>query len=139
MRDSQYAGNSWTVVDRMVWHPKSEEILGLYMGDQVFRWNPSTNSQQEVEAEGSILACSPGGKFFTVGESQGNIKLYSFHHFTMTYKLSCGHIINDICFSPDSKRLYGLHGPWCIVWEPNALLSGEESGEGSGFWRCLYT
>ncbi|KAL5045518.1 hypothetical protein BDW71DRAFT_208333 [Aspergillus fruticulosus] len=131
MRDPKYVGNSWTVVDQMVWHPKSKEILGLYMGGQVFRWNPYTNSQQELEAEGSILACSPEGKFFTVGDSQGNIKLYSFNHFTLIYTLSCDHRITDICFSPDSKRLYDLRGPWCNVWEPNALIAGEDSGEDS--------
>ncbi|KAJ5185120.1 Cytochrome cd1-nitrite reductase-like C-terminal heme d1 [Penicillium cf. griseofulvum] len=131
MRSHEYAGNSWTVVDQMIWHPKSQEVLGLYMGGQVFRWNPYTNSQQELEAEGKLIACSPEGKFFTVGDTQGMIKLYSFHHFTLIYKLSCDHAINDICFSPDSKRLYDLRGPWCNVWEPNALLAGDENGEDS--------
>ncbi|KAI9369763.1 hypothetical protein BJX61DRAFT_545262 [Aspergillus egyptiacus] len=131
MRDPKYVGNSWTVVDQMVWHPKSKEILGLYMGGQVFRWNPYKNSQQELEAEGSILACSQEGKFFTVGDSQGNIKVYSFNHFALIYTLSCEHMISGLCFSPDSKRLYDLRGPWCNVWEPNCLLAGEESGEDS--------
>ncbi|KGO65030.1 hypothetical protein PEX1_017620 [Penicillium expansum] len=131
MRSHEYAGNSWSVVDQIIWHPKSQEILGLYGGGQVFRWNPYTNSQQELEAEGAILACSPEGKFFTIGDSQGTIKLYSFHHFTMIYKLSCDQMITDICFSPDSKRLYDLRGPWCNVWEPNALLAGDESSDDS--------
>lgn len=131
MRDPEYVGNRWTVVDQMVWHPKCEEILGLYMGGQVFKWNPYTNSQQELEAEGSILACSPEGKFFTIGDSQGTIKLYNFHHFAMVYKLSYDEMITNICFSPDSKRLYDLRGSWCNVWEPNALLAGEENGEES--------
>ncbi|KAJ5467484.1 Cytochrome cd1-nitrite reductase-likeC-terminal heme d1 [Penicillium sp. IBT 31633x] len=131
MRSHEYAGNSWTVVDQMIWHPNSQDIVGLYMGWQVFRWNPYTNTQQELEAEGSILACSPEGKFFTTGDSQGTIKLYNFHHFTMIYKLSCDQMITDICFSPDSKRLYDLRGSWCNVWEPNALLAGEDNGEDS--------
>lgn len=131
MRSHEYAGNSWTVVDQMIWHPKSQDILGLYMGGQVFRWNPYTNSQQEMEAEGSIIACSPEGKFFTTGDSQGTIKLYSFHHFALIYKLSCDQMITDICFSPDSKRLYDLRGPWCNVWEPNALLAGDENSDDS--------
>ncbi|KAJ5774116.1 Cytochrome cd1-nitrite reductase-like C-terminal heme d1 [Penicillium paradoxum] len=131
MRSPEYAGNAWTVVDQVIWHPKSDEIIGLYMGGQVFRWNPYTNTQQELEAEGSILACSPEGKFFTVGDSQGTIKLYNFHHFTMVYKLSYNQVITDLCFSPDSKRLYDLRGAWCNVWEPNALLAGEENGDDS--------
>ncbi|OQE46137.1 hypothetical protein PENCOP_c001G06589 [Penicillium coprophilum] len=131
MRDHEYAGNSWSVVDQMIWHPRSQEILGVYMGGQVFRWDPYTNSQQELEADAKIIACSPEGKFFTVGDRQGTIKLYSFHHFTLIYKLSCDHTITDICFSPDSKRIYDLRGPWCNVWEPNALLAGDENGEDS--------
>ncbi|KAJ5657796.1 uncharacterized protein N7484_001445 [Penicillium longicatenatum] len=131
MRSQELAGNLWTVVDQIVWHPKSEEVLGLYMGGQVFRWNPYTDSQQELDARGSILACSPEGKFFAVGDSQGTLKLYNFHHFSMIYKLSCDKMITDICFSPDSRRLYDLRGAWCNVWEPNALLSGEDHGDNS--------
>ncbi|KAJ5834799.1 Cytochrome cd1-nitrite reductase-like C-terminal heme d1 [Penicillium robsamsonii] len=131
MRDHEYAGNSWSVVDQMIWHPKSQEVLGVYMGGQVFRWDPYKNSQQELEADAKLLACSPEGKFFAVGDRQGAIKLYNFHHFTLIYKLSCDDMINHICFSPDSKRLYDLRGPWCNVWEPNALLAGDENGEDS--------
>ncbi len=30
--------------------------------------------------------------------------------------------MNDISFSPDSRRLFDLRGQFCNVWEPNALL-----------------
>lgn len=127
MRNQEYAGNSWTVVDQMIWHPQSEEIVGLYMGGQVFRWNPWDDTQQELQAYGSIIASSPEGKFFAIGDSGGTIKLYNFQHFTLIYQLSCENLINDICFSPDSKRLYDLRGQFCNVWGPNALLRADES------------
>lgn len=129
MRNQEYAGNAWTVVDQVIWHPQSEEVVGLYMGGQVFRWNPWDDTQQELEVYGSILASSPEGKFFVIGDSNGTIKLYNFHHFALIYQLSCENLINDICFSPDSKRLYDLRGQFCNVWEPNALMRADESVE----------
>ena len=129
MRNQDYAGNAWTVVDQVIWHPKSDEVLGLYMGGQVFRWNPYSHSQQELQAEASIIASSPEGKFFVTGDSNGTIKLYNFHHFALIYQLSCENMINDICFSPDSKRLYDIRGQFCNIWEPNALLRADETGE----------
>lgn len=129
MRNQEYAGNSWTVVDQVIWHPKSDEVVGLYMGGHVFRWNPWDNTQQEQQAYGSILASSPEGKFFVIGDSNGTIKLYNFQHFALIYQLSCENLINDICFSPDSKRLYDLRGQFCNVWEPNALMRADEATE----------
>lgn len=129
MRSKDYAGNAWTVVDQVIWHPQSEEVIGLYMGGQVFRWNPWEDTQQELQAYGSILASSPDGKFFAIGDSNGTIKLYNFQHFVLIYQLSCENLINDICFSPDSKRLYDLRGQFCNIWEPNALVRADESVE----------
>lgn len=129
MRNQDYAGNAWTVVDQVIWHPQSEEVIGLYMGGQVFRWNPWDNTQQELQTSASIVASSPEGKFFAVGDSNGTIKLYNFQHFALVYQLSCENLINDICFSPDSKRLYDLRGQFCNVWGPNALMRADESVE----------
>ena len=129
MRNQAYAGNSWTVVNQVIWHPKSEEVIGIYFGGYIFRWNPFENVQQELQGEATILASSPEGKFFATGDSHGTIKLYNFHHFALIYQLSCEHAINDVCFSPDSKRLYDLRGQFCNVWEPNALIRVDETGE----------
>lgn len=129
MRNQEYAGNAWTVVDQMIWHPMSEEVIGLYMGGHVFRWSPWHDTQQELQAYGSILASSPDGNHFVVGDSNGMIKLYNFHHFALIYQLSYENMINDICFSPDSKRLYDLRGQFCNIWEPGALMRAYESVE----------
>lgn len=129
MRNKEYAGNSWTVVDKFIWHSSSEEVLGLYQGGVICRWNPYTDTQQEVQANGSTLACSQDGKFFAVGDPNGIVNLYDFHYFVRIYQLSYGNMIKDICFSPDSKRLYDVRGQFCNVWEPNALLRAEESNE----------
>jgi len=129
MRDEEYAGNSWSVVDQVTWHPSGESIVGLYLGGHVFRWDLFQNNQQELQAEASVLACSPEGNFFAVGTSDGTIKLYNYHHFALVYQLSCDSMIHDLCFSPDGKRIYDVRGQYCNVWEPNALIRWEDGGE----------
>lgn len=143
MRNQEYDGNSWTTVDQVIWHPNSEEVLGLYMGGYVFRWNPENDTQQELQAKASLLACSPDGKLFATGDSNGTIKLYNFHHFALIYQLSCPNMLDDICFSPDGKRLYDLRGQFCSIWEPNALIrlcdTSQEDSEGGSEMASIPT
>lgn len=129
MRNQEFAGNSWSVVDQVIWHPKFVEVLGLYMGGHVFRWNPQTDAQQEPKSEAGVLACSPDGRFFAIGDTSGTIKLYNFDHFALVYHLSCESMINDIRFSPDSKRSYDLRGQFCNIWDPNALIRADDAYE----------
>jgi WD40 repeat protein len=129
MRSKDIAGNGWTVVDQVIWHPGSDEVIGLYMACKVFRWNPFTNTQQELHDDASVIASSPDGRFFATGDCHGTIKLYDFDQFTTVYQLSCEDMINDICFSPDGKRLYDVRGQFCNVWEPNTLLRADENPE----------
>lgn len=95
----------------------------------MFRWDPFRNVQQEMQAEASILACSPDGKFFAIGDPNGTIKLYDFDHFALVYSLSCDTMINDCCFSSDGKRLYDVRGQYCNVWEPNVLIRSDHTGD----------
>ena len=112
----------WAPVDRMVWHPFSGEVLGLYLGGYVFKWHPYNGTHHEIYASASIIACSPEGTFFATGDATGTIKLYNFEQFALVYQLSCANVVNDIAFSSDSRRLYDLRGQFCDVWEPNTLL-----------------
>jgi hypothetical protein len=115
MRSRDYAGNAWTVVDEMLWHPSGQDILGIYMNGQVFRWNPFENTQQEIAAEAKYLACSPDGRFFATGDRHGTIKVFNYDHFVLVYQLAVEGLINNICFSPDGKRLFDVRGHYCNV------------------------
>jgi len=133
--NQEHEGTSWKAVEQVLWHPNSEEVqvLGLYVGGNIFRWNPYFNTPQELQAHASILALSPEGNIFATGDHNGTIKLYDFNNFALTYQLSYTDMINDICFSPDSKRLYDVRGQFCNIWEPQVLIridgsSGEDSG-----------
>jgi WD40 repeat protein len=119
----------WAPVDRAVWHPYSGEVLGLYLGGYVFKWHPYSGTHQEIYASASVIACSPEGTFFATGDGSGMVKLYNFDHFALVYQLSCEAVVNDISFSPDSRRLYDLRGQFCNVWEPNALLRLDDIDE----------
>jgi WD40 repeat protein len=136
--NQEHEGTSWKAVEQVLWHPNAEEVqvLGLYVGGDIFRWNPYFNTPQELQAHASILALSPEGNVFATGDHNGTIKLYDFHNFALIYQLSYADMINDICFSPDSKRLYDVRGQFCNIWEPQVLIridgtSEEDSGYGS--------
>lgn len=128
-RNPNDPNNLWAPVDRIVWHPFSGEVLGLYLGGYVFKWHPYNGTHQEIYASASVIACSPEGTFFATGDASGKIKLYNFDQFALVYQLSCDNVVNDISFSPDSRRLYDLRGQFCNVWEPNALLRLDDVDE----------
>jgi WD40 repeat protein len=128
-RNPNDPNNLWAPVDRVVWHPYSGEVLGLYLGGYVFKWHPYNGTHQEIYASASVIACSPEGTFFATGDGGGTIKLYDFDHFALIYQLSYENVVNDISFSPDSRRLYDLRGQFCNVWEPNALLRLDDVDE----------
>ena len=112
----------WAPVSCMVWHPFSMEILGLYIGGGIFKWDPYNGTHQEIHELASVITCSPEGSFFATANSRGTIKLYNFEQFALVCQISCADAVNDICFSPDGQRLYDIRGQFCNVWEPNALL-----------------
>lgn len=121
--------NAWTAVDRVLWHPTSGEILGLYMDGCVFKWNPYEEVGQEVRARASEVECSPDGALFATSDITGNIKIWNYDHFALIYQLSCDNDVTGICFSPDCRRLYDLSGSLCNIWEPNVLIRLTESDE----------
>lgn len=122
-------GNGWPIVDKVLWHPGTDEVVGIAYGFSVFRWDPVTEARQEFLAKASVIASSPDGKFVATGDCNGTIKLIDFEQFTLVYQLFCEDMINDICFSPNGKRLYDLRGQFCNVWEPNALLRDEQASD----------
>ncbi|RFU27778.1 hypothetical protein B7463_g8557, partial [Scytalidium lignicola] len=95
-RNQEYAGNSWTVVDQILWQPQSSELLGLYMGGHVFKWNPHDDIRRKIDAGASIVASSSEGKLFATGDNLGMIKLYNFQHFALIYQLSCESMVYAI-------------------------------------------
>jgi WD40 repeat protein len=124
--------NTWTGVDRVVWHPFNGQVLGIYRDGNIFKWRPSDNAHAEVKEEldstPTEIQCSRNGTVFSTSDVRGFIKIYDYSHMVLIYKLTSDDIINAIAFSPDSRRLYDLRGSYCNVWEPNCLLRTGEVG-----------
>ena len=127
--------NAWTGVNRVLWHPHSGEVLGIYTDGIVFKWHPLEESHHELKADlhatPSEVQCSPDGHVFGTSDVHGTVKLYNFHHFTLIYQLSSENIVTALCFSPDSKRFYDLRGSYCNAWEPNVLIRLSDTDEGA--------
>jgi pimeloyl-ACP methyl ester carboxylesterase len=135
--------HAWTSVDRLLWHPKNGQILGIYKDGSVFKWHPHEQIHQELKAEvtesPSEIQCSPDGTVFATSDVNGAVKLYNFHLFAMIYQLSSEDMVTALCFSPDSRRFYDIRGSYCNVWEPNSLLrlsnfDGQRDEAGSEAW-----
>lgn len=118
----EHNSSTWTGVDRVRWHPNSDEILGLYNDGCVFKWNFYEEDTQEVRARASEIDMSNDGVLFATSDIGGIIKIWNYQHFAMVYQLSCDNGITDIYFSPDCRRIYDLNGSQCNVWEPNVLI-----------------
>ncbi|KAI0865949.1 hypothetical protein F4860DRAFT_458305 [Xylaria cubensis] len=131
-KQGQTTSNTWTGVNRVVWHPFNGQVLGIYRDGNIFKWGPSDNShvevKQELDATPSEIRCSYNGAVFATSDVRGSVKIYDYSQMVLIYKLMSDDIINSIAFSPDSQRFYDLRGSYCNVWEPNCLLRTVEAG-----------
>lgn len=119
-------GNSWTGVNRVLWHPNSGELLGIYTDGVVFKWHPLEESHHELathsRATPSELDLSLDGTVFATSDVNGAVKVYNYEHFALIYQLSSEDMVTGLCFSPDIRRFYDLRGSYCNAWEPNVLI-----------------
>ncbi|KAL1862499.1 hypothetical protein VTK73DRAFT_6875 [Phialemonium thermophilum] len=127
LKPGQGSVNSYTGDNRVVWHPAGREVVGIH--GQVFRWNPTDDTYDEVkgaaDSTGAVphgIQCSPNGLVIITSDVAGTIKIYDYASLSLVYKLTSEDTINQLCFSPDSVRFYDLRGSYCNVWEPSCLL-----------------
>ena len=123
------AENAWGEVVKLNWHPHSGEVIGLYGEGVVFKWNPFEYDVEEIRTGGVNLVVSHDGNFFATGDATGNLKVFSTSDFCIVYQLAAQDPVLDMCFSPDSHRLYDVRGSFGNVWEPGALVRLSEMTE----------
>lgn len=121
------SGAGWTGAVRVVWHPFSGHLLGIYSDGPIFKWNPMEDTHEgvkmELDATPLNIVCSPNGIVFASSDIRGTVKIYDFVHMAPIYKLTSDNdIIKAITFGSDSKRFYDLRGNYCNVWEPSCLI-----------------
>lgn len=112
----------WTAADFVLWHPQSDEVLGIYQDSAVFKWHPLDETSQDLGIYASVINCSPDGDLFAASDMHGTIKIWKYYDFVLIYQLRCEYPVTDFTFSPDNRRLYDLRGSFCNVWEPNTLI-----------------
>ncbi|KAK8872740.1 nacht and wd domain protein [Apiospora arundinis] len=128
-KQGQTTNNMWTGVNRVVFHPFSGHVFGIYRDGNIFKWLPASPGletheevKQELDATPNEISIAPNGLVFATSDVKGAVKVYDSHHMALIYKLSSEDIIKKILFSPDSRRFYDLRGSYCNVWEPNCLM-----------------
>lgn len=121
----------YSEVGPLCWNAVTGHLLGLYKDGCIFKWHPLEYSSQEVRTVETGIQCSPNGALFVTSNSDGMLKVWSFHHLTTIYQLSCHLPVTDMALSPDGRRIYDLRDLFCNVWEPNALIRIAEADEKS--------
>jgi len=120
---------NWMAVERVAWSPVSDHLVGLYKDGSVFKWNPIDDDSQEVATIADEIHVSPDGKLFLTSDSNGTVKVWNFHYFSVIYQLSSENLVTGFAFSPDCKRFYDLRGASINAWEPNSLIRASENHE----------
>lgn len=129
--DYSRPSTNWMAVDRVAWSPVSDYLVGLYKDGSIFKWNPIDDNNQEVAMIADEIHVSPDGKLFLTSDSNGTVKVWNFHYFSVIYQLSSENLVVDFAFSPDCKRFYDLRGASINAWEPNSLIRASENNEGA--------
>ena len=120
---TSYDTQPWTPVDKVIWRSLFTEVIGIYMGGALFKWNPlEEDSSHEVDAAASTIACSVDGDLVASSDANGTVKIWKFSDFVLVYQLRYDYPVTDLAFAPDNRRFYDLRASFCNVWEPNALI-----------------
>ena len=120
---------AWGEVIQITWHPYTGEVIGLYMEGVVFRWHPYHDETEELHTGANSIVVSQDGKCLAAGDPNGIVKLYSLSGFHLVYQFASQDPVYDLCFAPDSRRLYDVRGSHGNVWEPDALIRLSESAD----------
>ena len=126
-----HASHAWGKVIHVTWHPYNGEVIGLYIEGVVFRWHPYHDETQEISTGANSISVSQDAKCLATGDPNGIIKLYSLADFSLVYQFASQDPVFDLCFAPDSRRLYDVRGSYANVWEPAALLRLSEATDNS--------
>lgn len=97
-------------------------VLG-YSDGTMLKWDPATGEQHECDADAQTISCSDDGATIGTGDSDGNIKLWSFATLELIHHIcTYDDPIELISFSPNGLRVYDIRGSNCSAWEPDALV-----------------
>lgn len=120
--DLSFDSQPWSPVDQVLWPSASAEVLGIYTGGAIFKWNPLEDTSQEVDASANTIACNHDGDLVASTDANGTIRIWKIQDFSLIYQLRYESPVSGLAFGPDNRRFYDLRGAFCNVWEPNTLI-----------------
>lgn len=125
-----HVGHCWRSYDSQArgevicasWIPGSTVLLGIYLGGDVFKWNPYKGLPEELPTLASTMAVSSDGRLMCTGDPCGNIKIFSVEDLSLIYHRVSPEMVYSLAFSPNGTQIYDSRGHFGNVWAPDILL-----------------
>ena len=114
------AAHAWGEVTRVSWHPYTGDVIGIYPEGVIFKWHPCHDETQEAHAGASSFAVCHDARCIATGDPNGIIKLSGMVDFSLVYQFASQDPVFDLCFAPDSRRLYDVRS--LIVMSGSQML-----------------
>ncbi|KAK3347044.1 hypothetical protein B0T25DRAFT_553490 [Lasiosphaeria hispida] len=118
----------------VVWHPDGNSLYILYQDATILHWNLIEDERTEypdTEAREMTINCE--GTFLLTGNYTGTLSVWALPRMNLVYRLRSEEFVRDLCFSPDSQRIYDVRGSICNVWEPDFLVRSDEMDRQDSF------
>lgn len=108
-------------------NPEVSLLAATYIDGDLALFEPCELSLLSVvQADATVLSCSPDGRTLATGSSDGVIQLHEFETLRLLYRIQADdYAIRAIAFSSDSLRFIDVRGPQSSVWESSVLVRSE--------------
>ncbi|KAK4458531.1 hypothetical protein QBC42DRAFT_290437 [Cladorrhinum samala] len=131
MPDSRYPrqrlhpGCEWRrMPNRVLWRPEMLSVFIKYVDGALFEWDLQSDMLKKLpNISAEELALSFDGKLLCVDdEDRSAVLIWRLSDNSILHEWYNRPKIRAFAFSPDGRRLYRSFGPYCDVWELDAIL-----------------
>ncbi|KAK0721186.1 hypothetical protein B0T21DRAFT_48645 [Apiosordaria backusii] len=109
--------------ERIRWSPDGFTMYILYQDTTILAWDLAEDDQSERGDTGAReMVLNNDGTLLLTSDNNGAMHIWSLPRFQLIYELRSDEFVRDLCFSPDSQRIYDVRGSGCNVWAPDILV-----------------
>ena len=117
----------WNAPEAVRWHPDGSSLYILYQDTTLVDWRLIEDQQFEHGDTGAReMAINHDGTLLLASHYNGTLSVWTIPKLGLIYRLSYEGLVRDLCFSPDSQRIYDLRELTCNVWEPDVLVRPDD-------------
>ena len=117
-------------VEKIQWTSNPDRILIRLQNRSLWGWDPELRSEPQFINSGvADIEGSPTRPFFVTSDDQCRWDIWKASDLSLVYKGGCEDNIRCLAICPRGRRVYGLQGSSCDVWEPNILAALAGNGE----------